>query len=145
MLTDGKVTDEEAVATFLEDKLDHARLFFVGIGRDVNPEVISRLAEYGRGSFALASDAATLEATVTELFAEVSAPVAWDLQIDWGGAELVSLEPGRTPDLYAGRPVILRARVRGELPRELIVESETMRGPQTFRATLRDAPELARP
>ena len=71
------------------------------------------------------------------LFDSVADPVAWDLEIDWGGADVVSVEPARLPDLYAGSPVTLRARVRGEVPADLTVRGVTTRGERTFAAPLR--------
>jgi Ca-activated chloride channel family protein len=136
VLTDGQLADEEGVLQFLAQRLGEARLFIVGIGQKPKQETILRLAEYGRGTAAFARDAATLQAVVAELFAGVSSPVAWDLQLDWGDAQVVAMEPSRLPDLYSGRPVTVFARVRGELPSDLRLDVSTMEGSRTFTTRL---------
>ncbi len=134
VLTDGMVKDEEAVLEVLTQKLGAGRLFVVGIGEDVKQDTIERLAEFGRGSAAFADDPASLEVALTELFGSVSAPMAWDLSVEFGGADATIVGSPRIPDLYAGRPVTIHARVRGELPSEVELIGKTMDGEQTFRA-----------
>jgi len=136
VLTDGNVGDKREVEQFLEERLGEARLFLVGIGEDANEKTILHLAQLGRGTAVFAKNADQLARAVTELFAGIASPVAWDLELNWGGAEVLSIEPQRVPDLYAGRPVTIRVRVRGELPPELLVEASTMDGVRVFQAAL---------
>ena len=70
-------------------------------------------------------------------------PLAWHLEIDWGGAHVESVRPTRLPDLYAGRAVTFIARVRGELPPTLKLHGTTVEGDRTFTVALPDASEIA--
>jgi Ca-activated chloride channel family protein len=136
IVSDGKLGDAPEVQALLQARLGEARLFLVGIGDDVNEPEILRLAQLGRGTAVFARAAEQLEAAITELFGGIAAPVAWDLRLHWGEAEVVSMEPSHVPDLYAGRPVTIRARVRGELPPDLLVEASTMDGVRVFQTAL---------
>ena len=113
----------------------------VGIGEDVKQENILRFAEYGRGFAAFVTEPEELEKALGGLFDSVSEPLAWDLDLDLGSAEIERIKPSRLPDLYAGRPVTIRLQVRGELPSELKVHTETMSGPRTFTVILVESEE----
>jgi Ca-activated chloride channel family protein len=139
ILTDGNVQDPRQVENLLAEKLGDGRLFVVGIGEDVKQENILRFAEYGRGVAAFVAAAEELEQTLTQLFGSVSEPLAWDLDLDLGSAEIERITPSRLPDLYAGRSVSIKLKVRGELPAELKLHTETMAGPRTFTAILVDS------
>jgi Ca-activated chloride channel family protein len=140
ILTDGAVQDFEPSRQLLEQKLGAGRLFVVGIGEDVREENILRMTEYGRGTAAFARDPQGLELAVVSLFDSVSDPLAWDLEMDWGGADAEVMGAQRLPDLYAGRPVTIFARVRGPLPSEVMVLGQTMNGVETFSAVLTEPP-----
>ena len=137
MLTDGMNTDEEEVLKTLDENLGVGRLFVIGIGRDAHPEKIERMAEHGRGTAVFADDPKSIEAVVARLFNSVSAPLAWDLEIDWAGALVDSVQPERLPDLYAGRTVTAVARLIGTVPEILTVRGKTTEGEQEWTVTVR--------
>jgi Ca-activated chloride channel family protein len=139
LLTDGALQDRREVLELLELGLGEGRMFVIGIGEDVSRDTIERIAQFGRGMAVFADDPEDLDAVMSAMFASVSAPLAWDLRLDLGGAEIESMEPARLPDLYAGRPVTLRVRVRGELPEQLLVEASTTSGMRQFTTTLAPA------
>jgi len=136
VLTDGAIGDEAKVLEFLQETLGEARLFFVGVGAEPKREAILRLAEYGRGTAVFADDPEGFGLAVQQLFEGISAPLAWDLSVDWAGAEVIEMRPERLPDLYVGRPVTVQARVRGDLPPTLVLQASTTRGVRTFEALL---------
>lgn len=137
ILTDGMNTDEEEVLKTLDEGLGVGRLFVVGIGRDVRPEKIERMAEHGRGIAAFANDPKSIGAVVARLFNSVSAPLAWDLEIDWAGAQVDSVRPERLPDLYAGRTVTAVARIVGPVPEEVTVLGKTTEGEREWIVSVR--------
>lgn len=127
VLTDGRLGDTEAVERFLAEHVDCERLFFVGTGEQ-DRERIEYLAQISRGIALFADEPGQLAATLERLFDQVSAPYAWDLEID-GAYEV---KPSPLPDLYAGRPVTLRMKIDGELPDTITVSGMTVDGPQSF-------------
>jgi Ca-activated chloride channel family protein len=139
LLTDGAVQDRVEVLELLELELGEGRMFVIGIGEDVSRKTVQQMAEYGRGIAVFAADPEALDAVMSAMFESVSEPLAWDLALDWGGAEVESIEPARLPDLYAGRPVTIRARLRGELPERLTVEATTTTGLRQFTTNLAPA------
>jgi len=141
VLTDGNVQDAPQVENLLESKLGSARLFFVGVGEDMKQEALMRFAEIGRGTAAFAENAEHIGSTVAVLFDSVAQPLAWDLEIDWGGAKVERIEPARLPDLYAGRPVTVFATVRGTAPSAITLNATTMDGAQAFSVVLPPATE----
>jgi Ca-activated chloride channel family protein len=128
LVTDGILADEEAALGLLDDALGEARLFVVGTGPQLRQETLLRLAEHGRGAATFASGPDQLEAAVSELFASVADPLGWDVEFDWGGAEVEEVTPSRLPDLYAGRAVRVLAQVRGDLPETLRIRMTTTEG-----------------
>ena len=140
LLTDGLMVDEDRVLDFMDTMLGTGRLYVVGIGNDVRRDTIRRLAEYGRGIAAFAADPGALEQVVAQLFDSVTAPLAWDLAIDWGGATADALEPQRLPDLYAGRAVKAVARVSGDLPAEITMRGTTVDGDVIWAGPIRRIP-----
>jgi Ca-activated chloride channel family protein len=141
VLTDGAVDNEDEVLELVGRDLGAGRLFVVGIGKDVRKETIHQLAEEGRGTAAFAGEAGSIEPVVGRLFGSVAAPVAWDLEIDWGGAQVEAVEPERLADLYAGRTVTAVARVRGELPEEIAISGLDIDGDRTWVGAVRSLDE----
>lgn len=136
VVTDGMLADEAPVLKLLKDRLGERRLFVVGPGPAVRQETLLRLAEYGRGAAAFFGESGSLEQAVGDLFDSIANPLAWDLRLDWEGGEVGEIEPSRLPDLYAGRPVRVLARVRGDLPSSLAVSVSTVDGERRYRVSL---------
>jgi Ca-activated chloride channel family protein len=109
VVTDGMLGDTERVVNTLGEQLGEARLLVVGIGSDASRATIQRLADLGRGEVVLVPEATALVSALTRLLGAFSSPVAWDLDVEWGGAGAKSVQPSRVPDIYAGRPLALRA------------------------------------
>jgi len=139
ILTDGNVQDPREVEQLLQQKLGHARLFILGIGEDVNPANIGRFADVGRGTAVLSREADSLDAVLASLFESIAEPLAWDLEIDWGGADVELVQPTKLPDLYAGRSVTVVGRVRGPAPEKIEIRSTTMDGQRVFSTRLPEA------
>jgi Ca-activated chloride channel family protein len=141
VLTDGQVHDKDRVERLLQEQQDRFRVFFVGVGEDVDEVTLRRFAEICRGMSAITRESDDLGATAAVLFDSVSRPLAWDLELDWGGAEVERVSPERLPDLYAGRAVTVIARIRGELPPTLKLHGSTVEGDRTFTVVLPDPTE----
>ena len=132
VLTDGGLADEKEALELLEEKLGDARLFVVGIGKGVQQETILRLSEYGRGTAVFVAEPEGLDEAVSGLFDSVSQPLAWDLELDWGDADVEWIGTDRIPDLYAGRPVTVYARTKGQVPEVVRLHATTMDGVRTY-------------
>jgi Ca-activated chloride channel family protein len=117
-LTDGSVGNEAQLFQEIADRRGRSRLFTVGIGSAPNSYFMARAAEMGRGTFThIGSDAQVLE-RMSALFAKLEKPVMMGLKAEWPAGASVEAWPDPLPDLYAGEPVVLSAKVasrQGEL------------------------------
>ena len=108
--TDGAVEGAGALYALIDSRLGDSRLFTIGIGSAPNAAFIERAATLGRGSASVIRSVAEVGARMRELFDKLDRPALRDLVIDWpGAAEMV---PARLPDLYAGEPLMVVARLR---------------------------------
>ena len=82
-----------------------------------------------------------LELAVEELFASISKPLGWDLELDLGSADVEEILPSRIPDLYAGRPVRVIAWVNGDRPSTMTMRMSTVSGDRFYEILLPPQPE----
>jgi len=136
VVTDGIIKDEAGALALLREKLGDARLFVVGTGRHHRQETLLRLAEYGRGVAVFANEGDALEQAVDELYAAISRPLGWDVELSLGSAVIDEILPSRIPDLYAGRGVRVIAWVDGDLPSQMTLRMSTEDGARVYRVLL---------
>jgi len=114
-ITDGSVGNEEALFGLIEQELGASRLFTVGIGSAPNGWFMRKAAEAGRGTFTMISAQNEVNEKMERLFRKLEQPQVTDIVVDWpGGAEAY---PQTVPDLYAGEPIMVRARMAAGAPR----------------------------
>ncbi|HEX2164201.1 MAG TPA: VWA domain-containing protein, partial [Thermoanaerobaculia bacterium] len=109
-LTDGAVGDEEELFATISRGLGEARLFTVGIGSAPNGYFMRRAAEVGRGGYTWIGDLAEVGGAIDELARKLEGPVLTDLEVTWDDPTAESW-PERLPDLYAGEPLVVAARL----------------------------------
>ncbi len=110
-VTDGAVGNEGALFGLIHRELGKARLFTIGIGSAPNSFFMSRAAEFGRGTFTFIGQANEVALKMDELFARLESPVLTDIDIAWPGNVGAEVWPEAAPDLYAGQPLVVTARV----------------------------------
>jgi Ca-activated chloride channel family protein len=109
-VTDGAVGNEAQLLQRIRFRLGSSRLFTVGIGSAPNGHFMSRAAEEGRGSFTYIGRIDEVGPMMEGLYAKLESPVLTGLELDWGAAG-AEVWPERLPDLYAGEPVMIAARL----------------------------------
>ena len=109
-MTDGQVGNENELFSFIRANLGNSRLFTVGIGAAPNSNFMRNAARFGRGTFTYIGDVNEVQSKMTSLFEKLESPVLTNvvLRFDDPTAEVW---PQRVPDLYAGEPVVVAARV----------------------------------
>ncbi len=110
-LTDGAVGNESALFGLIEQRLGNTRLFTVGIGSAPNSHFMERAARFGRGTFTYIGRVDEVGEKMDGLFRKLESPVLTDLKVNWPGKYGAEVWPDRLPDLYAGEPVLLTARL----------------------------------
>jgi Ca-activated chloride channel family protein len=111
-VTDGSVGNEHELLLQIGEDLRDSRLFTISIGSAPNTWFMRKSAEIGRGSHLHIGRLAEVEERISRLWARIENPAIQNICVDWGmDAEFY---PEVVPDLYAGEPLWLFAR----LPRE---------------------------
>ena len=116
LLTDGFIGNDREVVAFTRAHLGAARIFSFGVGSSVNRYLLEALARVGRGVSTFVTLDESTEVAAEELFKRIEHPALVDLRVDWGGMNVVDVQPNPLPDLYLGRPVVLYGRYKGEAP-----------------------------
>ena len=110
-LTDGLIGDEQSVLAELEDNVGKARVFAFGLGNGTNRWLIEEMAIAGGGRATFVTADEDPADAVDRFMEGIDKPVLTDIEIDWGDWEVDSVHPARIPDLMAGQPIELAARL----------------------------------
>jgi Ca-activated chloride channel family protein len=111
-ITDGSVGNEHDLLLQIAEQLGASRLFTVSIGSAPNAWFMRKAAEIGRGTHTQIGNQADVGERMAALWSHIENPAVQNLSIDWGME--AEFYPEIIPDLYAGEPLWLHAR----LPRE---------------------------
>ena len=121
-LTDGAVGNEAALFELIHQRLGASRLFTVGIGSAPNAHFMRSAADFGRGTFTYIGSVSEVGEKMETLFQKLESPVMGGIQIRWpADAGEVEVFPARLPDLYAGEPLVVTARLE-RLGTEVAIE-----------------------
>jgi len=110
-LTDGSVGNEAQLFELIQKRLGNTRLFTVGIGSAPNGHFMAKAAQLGRGTFTYIGNLDEVEERMGRLFTALESPVLTDIEVRWPSSASVEVWPARMPDLYAGEPLVLSARL----------------------------------
>ena len=66
-MTDGQVSNEQELFTFIHGRLGESRLFTVGIGAAPNSHFMRNAARFGRGTFTYIGDVQQVQERMSEL------------------------------------------------------------------------------
>jgi len=117
-VTDGSVGNEQELLLQVAEQLGDSRLFTVSIGSAPNTWFMRKAAAIGRGSHTHIGKEADVGKQMASLWSRIENPAVQNLCVDWGME--AEFYPEIIPDLYAGEPLWLYARLPRE-PREIMV------------------------
>ena len=140
-ITDGCVGNEDQLFAVIRRDLGRSRLFTVGIGSAPNSHFMERAARFGRGTFSYIGSPSEVEERMQDLFTKLEAPVLADIEVRWDDPAAEAW-PQRIPDLYAGEPVVVAARVESDSG-EVVVTGHRGVEPLEMRMPLEVAKERA--
>ncbi len=101
VLTDGDVTNADAVIALAADHVAESRVFAFGIGRGASAHLVRGLARAGGGVAEFIAPGDRLEAKVLRQFARLLAPALSDVAITWG-ASRATMAPSKPRPVFAG-------------------------------------------
>jgi len=109
-MTDGQVSNEQELFSFIHSRLGESRLFTVGIGSAPNSHFMRNAARFGRGTFTYIGDVQQVQERMSELFGKLDAPVMTSIDVRSSDGTAESW-PERVPDLYRGEPLVVALRM----------------------------------
>ena len=112
-MTDGYIGNEVEILAAIHQKLGTSRIFSFGVGSSVNRYLLDRMAKLGKGAVAYIGLDDSASEVVDLFYDRISHPALTDVEIDWDDMKVTDMYPGRVPDLFVGRPVILTGRFKG--------------------------------
>ena len=143
-LTDGAVSNEDAILQRVSSALGATRLHVLGIGAAPNRYLMSNLAAAGRGLCGFISRVERAENRIDAFLARLDRPVMTDLRLTWSGEQPLEVWPEQLPDLHAGEPLYLSVRFRsGAAPARLSFEGRLAGGSLLQEMDLNAGPERA--
>ena len=113
-MTDGYIGNEAEILDEVHRRIGNARIFSFGVGESVNRYLMERMAKVGRGAVAYLGLNDSAEEIMEAFFVRVSRAALTDVEIDWGGMTVSDTYPGRLPDLFVGRPLVVAGKFRGK-------------------------------
>jgi Ca-activated chloride channel homolog len=137
LVTDGQVGNEDQILRLLAPRLAGVRVYTVGVDTAVNEGFLKRLAGVGGGACELVESEDRLDAVMDRVHRRIGTPVVTDLALEPSGldADLDSVAPRRLPALFAGAPLVVSGRFRGEAGGALTVRGRDAAG-QPWSATV---------
>ena len=109
-ITDGSVSNEVTLLGYIRNHIGQSRLFTIGIGSAPNGFFMRKVAEMGRGTFTYIGKTSEVKLKMNELFRKLESPVLTKIKVDWKSSG-VEYYPEPIPDLYAGEPILIAARL----------------------------------
>ncbi len=118
-VTDGQPTigpskPEEILAAAKAKRRGSERIFVLGVGEDVNTNLLDRLAEENRGDRDYVLPGEELEVKVSAFIDKVAFPVLADASVSFEGAAVRDVYPKQVGDLFRGSQVVITGRYRDD-------------------------------
>jgi len=128
VVTDGYVTVEREAFELIRRNLSAANLFAFGIGSSVNRQLIEGMARAGQGEPFVVLDRESAPAQAERFRRMIESPVLTQVRARFEGLEVYDVEPLALPDVFAGRPVVVFGKWRGEARGRMVLEGRAADG-----------------
>ncbi|HKX55885.1 MAG TPA: marine proteobacterial sortase target protein, partial [Xanthomonadales bacterium] len=120
-ITDGSVGNEQELVQQIAQELGDSRLFTVSIGSAPNTGFMRKAAEIGRGSHTHIGQLEDVGQRMNQLWQRIEHPALQNIEVDWGMQ--ADYYPEIIPDLYAGEPLWLVARLPAQ-PGQVVLRGD---------------------
>jgi len=141
LVTDGYIEAESEVFDYVRSQLDDVNFFAFGIGSSVNRFLIEGVARAGLGEPFIVTEPGEATAAAARLRRYIDTPVLTGIDVTFNGFDAYDVEPGKVPDLFASRPIIVFGKWRGRAAGSIDISGKTGRG--VYRTSIAVSPSSA--
>jgi Ca-activated chloride channel family protein len=127
ILTDGQVTNTEAVISLVRRNSGAARVFTFGIGAGASHHLVRGMARAGGGSAEFIAPGERIEAKVLRQLRKALVPAVSDVSLDWGGLK-VTQAPHHVPPCFAGGRLVAYAFLDSPQSADVTLRGRTSEG-----------------
>jgi Ca-activated chloride channel family protein len=135
VLTDGEVTNTDAVLSLAKKNAARARIFTFGIGAGASHHLVSGLARAGGGTAEYVYPGERIEPKVVRQFGRLLSPALTNVRIDWGGSN-VKPATSSLPPVFAGDRLLAYALANGIGASVVRLSADSPAGPLSLEAAL---------
>jgi Ca-activated chloride channel family protein len=114
LVTDGYIEAERESFSYVRGHLDQANVFAFGIGTSVNRYLIEGVARAGQGEPFIVTRPSEAKAAAEKFRRYIDSPVLTGIRASFTGFDAYDVEPQKAPDLFAGRPIAIHGKWRGQ-------------------------------
>lgn len=139
VLTDGEVSNTDAVIALARRHAGHARIFTFGIGAGASHHLVKGLARAGEGEAEFIAPNERIEGKVLRQLGRALSPALTEVSVDWGGLA-AQQAPHEVPPVFADGRVLLFARLERPRPATVTLRATGPDGPLSFSLPLDPAP-----
>jgi len=136
-LTDGSVSNEDALFKNIQSKLGDSRLFTVGIGSAPNSFFMRRAADIGKGSFTFIGSTSEVQPKMQQLFDKLAHPAITNLALSDESGNSLDFWPSPLPDLYFGEPIMVAIKLNNA--KNLVLAGQTAQGPLSIKLSTQNS------
>ena len=126
-LTDGQVANEHEIIDTVKQYIHQDKFFTIGIGSAPNSYLMTKLADYGRGSFTYIGKLNEVRTKMSELFIKLESPALTNIKLMLPSQIKAEQAYDVIPDLYAGETITAVFKL-DTLPATLNITGKTIRG-----------------
>jgi Ca-activated chloride channel family protein len=142
VLTDGEVSNTDAVIALAREHAGHARVFTFGIGAGASHHLVKGLARAGEGECEMIAPGERVEAKVLRQLSRALSPALQDVRVDWDGLT-VRQAPHRVPPVFADGCVLVFAQVEEWKAATVTLRARGSGGDLAFPVSLEESPAEA--
>ncbi|MCM1063054.1 MAG: VIT and VWA domain-containing protein [Eubacterium sp.] len=114
IITDGYISNESEIVSYITDSMGSASFFSFGIGSSVNDYLIRQIAGCGLGESFIVTDSEDAAESAANFRTYIEAPLLTDISIVYRGFDVYDVEPAVPSILYASQPIVLFGKWRGK-------------------------------